>query len=72
MPAATGCYANFLMAGHVLLLPQFGIPADEPARAACEQIFQGAVIEKIDCRHLAKEGGVLNCVSWMRGASLDH
>lgn len=72
MPVATGCYANFLKVGNALLLPQFGIPADEQARAACEQIFQGAAIEKIDCRDLAKEGGVLNCVSWMRGADLDY
>lgn len=71
MPEAAGCYINFLKIGALVLLPQFGLPEDRQAFAAFESFFSDAVVEKVDCRMLAKDGGVLNCVSWTGGEN-DH
>lgn len=63
-PDAVGCYINFLKVENLLVLPQFGIPADAAAIARCEEVFSGYAIETIDCSELARAGGVLNCISW--------
>lgn len=65
MPEATGCYVNFLKAGNLILLPQFGIPGDNRALEVCKEIFSDCIVEAVECRNLAKAGGVLNCVSWI-------
>ncbi|TLM69253.1 MAG: agmatine deiminase family protein [Deltaproteobacteria bacterium] len=72
MPEASGCYINFLKAGELILLPQFGLQADRQALDACRDIFAGCVIEPVDCRELAKAGGVLNCVSWTNTKEAHH
>lgn len=64
MPEATGCYINFLKAGSLILLPQFGISADRRAVEVSKEIFSGCIVEAVDCRSLARGGGVINCVSW--------
>lgn len=71
MPDATGCYVNFLKVGALVFLPQFGLLEDRQAFASFESFFSDAVVEKVDCRMLAKDGGVLNCVSWTGGED-DH
>lgn len=72
MPEAVGCYINFLKAEGLLLLPQFGIKADILALDACREIFPGQTIEPVDCRELAKGGGVLNCISWTDRREVCH
>lgn len=64
MPAAIGCYINFLKAGNLIILPQFVIEDDRIALEKCCEIFNLCAIEMVDCRELALHGGVLNCVSW--------
>ena len=72
LPRATGCYINFLKAGELVLLPQFGIQADPQALETCRNVFLGCTVETVNCRELAKDGGVLNCVSWMDCQGAHH
>ena len=72
MPEATGCYINFLKAGNLILLPQFGTSADQRAVDICAEIFRGCAVETVDCRKLARAGGVLNCVSWAEEINYEH
>jgi agmatine deiminase len=64
IPSAVGCYANFLMVRGLIVLPTFGIPEDDIARHVLVERAPHFAIESIDCTDLAKEGGVLNCVTW--------
>lgn len=65
IPAAIGCYINFLRVDNLVVLPQFGLDEDSYATQECKKIFgMNFVIETIDCKELAWEGGVLNCISW--------
>lgn len=64
IPSAIGCYANFLMIRGLAILPTFGGPADNAAKQVLVERAQHFAIESIDCTDLAREGGVLNCVTW--------
>lgn len=65
MPPAIGCYSNFLHVDNLVILPQFNLMEDAQALSMCKQIFgKGVAIETVNCADLAREGGVLNCVSW--------
>lgn len=61
---ATGCYINYLELSHVIFVPVFGIVEDELALKTVAETFLGKKIVPINCSELAKEGGVLNCISW--------
>ena len=39
---------------------------DEEARKKLEQLFPGRRVESINATDLAKEGGIVNCVTWDR------
>lgn len=58
---ATGVYMNFLQVGETIFLPQFSIPQDKTAVNFFSNYFK---VIKIDCKELAKHGGLLNCISW--------
>jgi agmatine deiminase len=58
---ATGVYMNFLQVGNTIFLPQFSIPQDNAVVSFFSNYFK---IIKIDCKELAKHGGLLNCISW--------
>lgn len=64
MPSAVGNYINYLRVGRLLVVPCFGLPEDEIARASLVQAHPGVVVETLACRELAMEGGVLNCSTW--------
>lgn len=61
---ATGCYINFLEVGKTIFYPVFAQHADQLALIQLRQVFKDREIIDIDCRELAKLGGVLNCASW--------
>lgn len=61
---ATGCYINFLEVGKYILYPVFAQHDDQLALIQFQQAFKVREIIDIDCRNLAKLGGVLNCASW--------
>lgn len=58
---ATGVYMNFFQIGETIFLPQFSIPQDKIAVNFFSNYFK---VIKIDCKELAKHGGLLNCISW--------
>jgi agmatine deiminase len=62
--SAVGIYINYLRVGGVVVLPGFDQPEDREAIEKAKQIMPCAVLWQVQCRTLAEEGGVLNCVSW--------
>jgi agmatine deiminase len=61
---ATGCYINFLEVGHYIFHPTFGLPEDGAALEQMKKVFKDRKLIAVDCRELAKCGGVLNCATW--------
>lgn len=61
---ATGCYINFLEVGKTIFYPVFAQHADQLALIQLRHAFKDREIINIDCRELAKRGGVLNCATW--------
>jgi len=60
---ASGTYINYLQVGKFVFYPVFGSKADASAGKIFSDIFgSGAVPIRVG--RLAKEGGVLNCISW--------
>lgn len=62
---ATGIYINYLEITNTLFLPVYGLPQDEVAIRQMEKAFPFKKIVPVMSKELAKEGGVLNCVSWV-------
>jgi agmatine deiminase len=63
-PSAVGNYVNFLRVSSLVVVPSYGIDADEVVLTALAVIFPQLKLESLDCRALAKHGGVLNCCTW--------
>ncbi len=61
--SAVGCYLNFLETEEVIFLPVFGMDLDNTAINKAKSIFDKAIIP-INTNELAKNGGILNCISW--------
>lgn len=62
--AATGYYINYLQVRHMILVPQFGLRTDTDAARQLQRVFPQSRIVGVPSRHLAKHGGVLNCIAW--------
>ncbi len=60
---ATGTYINYLRVGKFVFYPVFGSKADASAGKIFLKLF-GSCAVPIRVGRLAKEGGVLNCISW--------
>lgn len=63
IPSAVGNYTNFLRTEKVLVAPVYGTADDAAALQKLKAVFTGLPVVPIDCTDLAREGGVLNCVS---------
>lgn len=61
---ATGLYINYLQVKNAIFIPTFGLKEDEPASAFFAELFPAQTIVPIPANGIAKEGGVLNCISW--------
>ena len=61
--SAVGCYLNFLETEQALLLPVFGVDMDSEAVETAKNIFNKTIIP-VNINEIAKDGGVLNCISW--------
>ncbi len=61
---ANGAYINYLQMEDVVIVPVFGLKEDEEVIKRFEQIFNGSTILAINANEIAKDGGVLNCISW--------
>jgi agmatine deiminase len=60
---ATGCYINYLHMQQAVVVPQFGLTQDAAALQQLTSLFPAPVVA-LDCREVARQGGVLNCISW--------
>jgi len=61
---AHGLYINYLQMKNFILVPTFGLRQDTNAVNMFEQLFSGHTIRTINSREIAKDGGVLNCITW--------
>jgi agmatine deiminase len=61
---AAGIYMNYLHMEQGILVPVFNQKEDEAAVRVLEEVFSGQPIVTVDSRDLAREGGILNCISW--------
>lgn len=63
--SAIGCYLNFLETEQHIFLPVFDNEMDEKAVSSAKEIFSKMIVP-VNINEIAKEGGVLNCISWER------
>ncbi len=61
---ANGDYINYLQMENIIIVPTFGIKEDDIAIRQLEAIFKGNKIETINGNEIAKDGGILNCITW--------
>ena len=61
--SAVGCYLNFLETEQAIFLPVFGVDMDSEAVETVKNIFNKTIIP-VNINEIAKDGGVLNCISW--------
>ncbi|MBP3944292.1 agmatine deiminase family protein [Sphingobacteriaceae bacterium WQ 2009] len=62
--SAKGIYINFIKTDSTILLPIFNQKEDNLALAKIQELYPNHHIATILCNDLAKEGGLLHCVSW--------
>ena len=63
MASAVGCFANFLHTEKVMIVPAFGTETDQIALNRLKALIPDVPVVSLDCTNLAREGGILNCVS---------
>lgn len=56
-------YANFLIINDAVLVPTYGSPKDEIAKAQLAKVFTGRHIVGVDCQVLITQHGSLHCVT---------
>ncbi|MDX5338748.1 MAG: agmatine deiminase family protein [Cyclobacteriaceae bacterium] len=61
---ANGDYINYLQMEKVIFAPIFGFKEDEEVIRILEQAFPKDSIIPIESNDLARNGGILNCISW--------
>ena len=61
--SAVGSYLNFLETDKHIFLPIFGSVLDETAVKRAMEIFNKKIVP-VNINNIAKDGGVLNCISW--------
>lgn len=61
---ATGVYINYLQVGGIIFIPNFGSANDDLALKRFEEVFSSHKIVPVLACEIAKEGGVLNCITW--------
>ena len=63
IPSAVGCYANVLFTERVVIVPAFCTNQDQIALSRLKALIPKVPVVSLDCTQLAREGGVLNCIS---------
>lgn len=61
---ANGEYLNYLQMENVIILPVFGIKEDDMVEKKFKELFPGITLATVKSNDIAKEGGILNCISW--------
>jgi agmatine deiminase len=62
--SAKGLYINYLQMEQAVIMPTFKSKFDDKAYRVLEEVFKGQTIATIDGNEVAKEGGILNCITW--------
>lgn len=64
--SAVGIYVNYLEVGNLIIFPVFEVKGnrDHEALAVIKKVFPERIIEPININTIAKEGGLMNCISW--------
>lgn len=63
--SAIGIYVNYLEVNDLIVVPVFGREEDSQAIEIIKKAFPNKKIETIDYNDVAKEGGLLNCTTWV-------
>ena len=61
--SAVGCYLNYLETEQAIFLPVFGVDMDSEAIETAKNLFNKLIVP-VNINEIAKDGGVLNCISW--------
>ena len=61
--SAVGSYLNFLETEKHIFLPVFSDAQDETAVKRAKEIFEKKIVA-VNINGIAKDGGILNCISW--------
>jgi agmatine deiminase len=61
---AMGIYINYLQMDRAVVIPIFNQKEDDFVVKQFEQLFLGYDITTVDGTDIAKQGGLLNCISW--------
>lgn len=64
--SAIGGYVNYLEIDNLILFPIFGINGDKDNQAisVIKSTFPDRIIEPVNVNEIAKDGGLLNCITW--------
>ena len=63
--SAIGIYVNYLEVNDLIVMPVFNRVEDKQALDILKKTFPNKKIETIDYNDIAKEGGLLNCTTWV-------
>lgn len=61
--SAVGCYLNYLETENIIFIPEFNRKSDIEALYTAKDIFSKQIYT-VNITPIAKNGGVLNCISW--------
>jgi agmatine deiminase len=61
---AEGIYLNYLQMKQAVIVPIFKHKDDGKAIKIFEKVFKGKHIATVESNEVAKEGGILNCITW--------
>lgn len=63
--SAIGIYVNYLEVNNLIVMPIFNRDEDNQVLEILQRTFPNKKIETIDYNDVAKEGGLLNCTTWV-------
>lgn len=63
--SAIGIYVNYLEVNDLIIVPIFNSKEDQTAIEIIKKVFSNKHIETINYNDVAKEGGLLNCTTWV-------
>ncbi len=63
--SAIGIYVNYLEVNNLIVMPIFNRDEDRQVLEILKKAFPNKEIETIDYNDVAKEGGLLNCTTWV-------
>jgi agmatine deiminase len=64
IPSAVGNYVNYLRVGNLIVVPAYKSRHDEKACETLQRLCPEATVRPLECRDLARAGGILNCIAF--------